>query len=105
VHAGAALGRFLRRIWDENHYYLRFLMTSENVPWSKINDEHEEILAACTARDIELAPKLIARHIAGGSIALLAHAMPEREPRLVRAAMRLIVQRPELVTRRRAASA
>ena len=105
VHAGAPLNARLKRVCDENQYYLRFLMSREDVPWVRIDDEHEAIRDACAARNGELASKLIARHLAGGHIALLAHAMPDREPRMIRAAMRLIVQKPDLVAPRRAARA
>jgi DNA-binding GntR family transcriptional regulator len=104
-HAGAPLDRVLQRVWDENHFYLRFIMSGDNVAWSRINDEHRSILDACVARDAQLAPQLIARHVAGGLISLLAHAMPESEPRMIRAAMRLIVQTSELVAAKRAANA
>ena len=105
VHAGAPLNARLKRVCDENQYYLRFLMTRENVPWEKIDDEHEAILDACAVRNGELASKLIARHLAGGHIALLAHAMPDKEPRMIRAAMRLIVPKPELVVSKHEARA
>jgi hypothetical protein len=60
---------------------------------------------ACIARNGDLASKLVARHVAGGAITILAHAMPEREPRMIRAALRMIVQPAEQLTLRRAASA
>jgi DNA-binding GntR family transcriptional regulator len=105
VHAGGPLEQRLRRVNDENQFYLRFLVTRENVPWSKVDEEHEAILDACIARKGDLASKLVARHIAGGAITILAHAMPEREPRMIRAAMRLIVQQLEQLAPRRAVSA
>ena len=92
-------------MWSQNQFYLRFLVSEAALSWSKINDPHEATLEACVARNGELASKLVARHLAGGAITLLAHAMPEREPRMIRAAMRLIVQKPELVVPRRAARA
>jgi DNA-binding GntR family transcriptional regulator len=104
VQAGAPLIARVKRVCDENQYYLRFLMSSEGL-LRKIDNEHEEILGACEARNGELAAKLLARHLAGGHITLLAHAMPDKEPRTIRAAMRLIVQQPELVAPRRAARA
>jgi DNA-binding GntR family transcriptional regulator len=104
-HAGAPLDRVLQRVWDESHFYMRFIMSGENVAWSRINDEHRSILDACVARDAQLAPKLIAQHVAGGLISLLADARPESEPRMIRAAMRLIVQKPELVVPKRVANA
>lgn len=105
VHAGAPLNARLKRVCDENQYYLRFLMTRENVPWEKIDEEHEAILNACAVRNGDLASRLIARHLAGGHIALLAHAMPDKEPRMIRAAMRLVVPKPELVVPKREARA
>jgi DNA-binding GntR family transcriptional regulator len=105
LHAGAPLNARVKRVCEENQYYLRFLISRENVSWSRIDDEHQAILDACTARDGDLAAKLIARHLAGGHITLLAHAMPDREPRVIRAAMQLIVQKPELVAVKRAARA
>ena len=105
VHAGGPLNARLKRVCDENQYYLRFLMTRENVPWEKIDTDHQAILDACAVRNGELASKLVARHLAGGHIALLAHVMPDKEPRMIRAAMRLIVPKPELVVPKRAARA
>jgi len=105
LYVGAPLDQALKRVWGQNQFYLRFLMSGENLSSAKINDEHQAILDACAARNGELASRLIARHISGGSIALLAHAMPEREPRMIRAALRLIVQKPELVVPRRATGA
>jgi len=95
VHAGAPLEQRLKRVNDENQFYLRFLVSRENVPWSKVEEDHQAILDACIARNGGLASKLVARHVAGGAITILAHAMPEREPRMIRAAMRLIVQQPQ----------
>jgi DNA-binding GntR family transcriptional regulator len=105
VHAGVPLELRLKRVNDENQLYLRFLMTQENVPWSKVEEEHQTILDACIARNGDLASKLLARHLAGAAITILAHAMPEREPRMIRAAMRLVVPQLELLAPKRAASA
>ena len=41
VHAGAPLNARVKRVCDENQYYLRFLLSRENVPWEKIDDEHD----------------------------------------------------------------
>lgn len=105
VHAGAPLIARAKRVCDEWQFYLRFLVTRENVAWERFDEEHEAILDACAARNGDVASKLIARHLAGGHITLLAHAMPDKEPRVIRAAMQLIVPKPELVAPRRAARA
>jgi len=99
--AGDSLLHRVHRLADDNRFYLRFLMTSEPVPWSAIDEEHGAMLSACRAGDGELAAKLLARHLASGALALLAHAIPEREPRLVRAAMRMVLPKLELITRKR----
>jgi hypothetical protein len=70
-----------------------------------VHDDHEMIFEACAARDGDLAARLIARQIASNGITLLAHVMPDREPRMIRAAMHLIVQRPDLVFPKRATRA
>jgi DNA-binding GntR family transcriptional regulator len=105
VQVGLPLNQRVKRINDENQFYLRFLMSRENVAWRRIDDEHDAILDACAAREGDLASRLIARHLARGAINLLAHAMPDSEPRMIRAAMRLIVQKPELVVPKRAVRA
>src|SRR5262249_31892235 len=94
LHVGAALNRLLKRAYDEHQFYVRFMRSRKNVPWSRVNDDHEMIFEACAARDGDLAARLIARQIASNGITLLAHVMPEREPRMIRAAMHLIVHKP-----------
>lgn len=49
VHAGVPLERRLKQVNDENQFYLKFLVSRENVPWSKAEEEHEAILDACIA--------------------------------------------------------
>jgi DNA-binding GntR family transcriptional regulator len=104
-HAGTQLDKALQRAWDAEVFYLRFIMSAENLPWSKINDEHRSILDACAARDGQLAARLIARHVGVGSIFLLTDAMPESEPRMIRAAMRLITLTPDIAKSQSAAKA
>ncbi len=101
TYAGSSLLRTYNRLADENRFCLQFLMTSGFVPWSAAYEDHAALLEACRAGDGEATAKMLARHFASGALTLLAHAMPEREPYLVRAAMRLIVPKPELVPRNR----
>jgi DNA-binding GntR family transcriptional regulator len=103
MYAGAPLDRLLKRAYDQNQFYLRFVISRDNVPWASVHGQHKMILDACAARNGDLAARLVARHIANAGIILLADAMPEREPRMIRAAMRLIVQKPEMVIPKRAA--
>jgi DNA-binding GntR family transcriptional regulator len=92
------------RLTAEGVFCLQFLMNNGFVPWSAAYEDHAALLEVCRAGDGESAAKMLARHFASGALALLAHAMPEREPHLVRAAMRLIVPKPEPVTHKRAPS-
>ena len=105
VHAGVPLVERVKRVDDENQFYLRFLATRENVSRSKVDEDHQAILDACIARNGELASKLVARHLAERAIMILAHAMPEREPRIIRIALRLIVEQAEQLAQKRVASA
>ena len=105
VYVGAPLNRLLNRAYDEHQFYVRFMRSRKNVPWSNVHDDHAMIFEACAARDGDLAARLIARQIASNGITLLAHVMPEREPRMIRTAMHLILHKPDLIVSRRAARA
>jgi DNA-binding GntR family transcriptional regulator len=41
AHVGVPLEQRLKRLNDEIQFYLRFLVGRENVPWSKVEEEHE----------------------------------------------------------------
>lgn len=60
----------------------RYLMVAVNTldyaPRS--HDEHDQILAACKARDADLACRLLEHHITAASLALLAHIGRVRAP-------------------------
>ena len=105
LYVGPQLNRLLKRAYDEHQFYVRFMRSREDVPWSKVHGDHEAILDACAAREGDLAARLIARQIASHGITLLAHVMPEKDPRMIRAAMQLIVHKPVLVFPRRATRA
>lgn len=105
LYVGTSLNRLLKRAYDEHQFYVRFMRSRENVPWSKVHHDHEMILDACAGRDGDLAARLVARQIASQGITLLAHVMPEREPRMIRAAMHLVIQKPDLLLAKRAARA
>jgi DNA-binding GntR family transcriptional regulator len=53
--------------------------------------EHERILAACAERDPLGARNGIARHLARIAITVMTHAVPEREPATIRAALQLVL--------------
>lgn len=53
--------------------------------------EHERILQACQERSVRDAMHGIARHQARIAITVLTHAVPEREPATIRAALQLVL--------------
>jgi DNA-binding GntR family transcriptional regulator len=53
--------------------------------------EHDRILAACQERNVLDAVHGIARHQARIAITVLTHAVPEREPTIIRAALQLVL--------------
>jgi DNA-binding GntR family transcriptional regulator len=53
--------------------------------------EHERILTACAERKLPAARDGIARHQARIAITVMTHAVPEREPATIRAALQLVL--------------
>jgi DNA-binding GntR family transcriptional regulator len=53
--------------------------------------EHDRILAACAERNMPEARNGIARHQARIAITVMTHAVPEREPATIRAALQLVL--------------
>jgi len=53
--------------------------------------EHDRILAACADRSLPEARNGIARHQARIAITVMTHAVPEREPATIRAALQLVL--------------
>jgi DNA-binding GntR family transcriptional regulator len=53
--------------------------------------EHERIILACQQRNVLDAVHGIARHQARIAITVLTHAVPEREPAIIRAALQLVL--------------
>ena len=53
--------------------------------------EHDKIRAACEERNVLEAVRGIARHQARIAITVMTHAVPEREPAIIRAALQLVL--------------
>lgn len=92
--SASALARIIEPVIDRSERYRRSaLFGSSRRTWEIGNDEHEAIVGACEARDPELAPQLLARHLARSALTLMAKLAPENDPVAVRGALSL-VQRP-----------
>jgi DNA-binding GntR family transcriptional regulator len=92
-HSGVRMGSTLRQLADHAARYRRLYITAMPRAWSVGRAEHEEIVAACEARDEALAAKLLARHFASTALSVIALRAPEHEPRQVRMALQLVLGR------------
>jgi len=91
-HGPAGLFLEVRRLAERNALY--------GVVWSRQEphhdpasvDEHLRLVAACRRADADDAAYAVARHQARIALGALAHAAPEHEPRVIRAALQLAVR-------------
>jgi DNA-binding GntR family transcriptional regulator len=90
-HAGERLQETISRLSDHSKLYRRLWMEAEPHHWTLADEGHRAILRACRLGDRDLAVELLARHFARSSLTVLANAMPEREPSLVRWALQLML--------------
>jgi len=88
-----ALARCIEPMIDRSERYRRTsLYGSPARAWAIGNEEHEAIVAACTARRPGEAAVLLARHYARSALTAIAKIAPEQDPVTVRAALQLILQ-------------
>lgn len=88
-----ALARCIEPMIDRSERYRRTsLHGSPARAWAIGNEEHEAIVAACTARRPGEAAVLLARHYARSALTAIAKIAPEQDPVTVRAALQLILQ-------------
>lgn len=71
--------------------YRRIYMCQEN-SYRQSKVEHEAILAACAARDADAVCCLLAEHYARIALTIVAQMEPQFEPRLVRSAVRFVLE-------------
>jgi DNA-binding GntR family transcriptional regulator len=90
LHAPSTLKRQIDVYSVRAERYRRMFHSSVSRNWNVGDPEHEAILLACRERDADLAAGQLARHLASVAIALLARVVPEREPTLVRFALRIV---------------
>ena len=88
--AGTRLRRFTDELWDHSERYRQLYLRQPSI-WEIGASEHAAILDACRARDAELAASRLARHLARHVMTLILLIAPDREPALVRRAVRSVV--------------
>jgi DNA-binding GntR family transcriptional regulator len=89
AHAPAGLFQEVRRLAERNALYRLVWLRDQPHRDATTTGEHQQILRACAEGDAVDAARRIARHQARIAIGALAHAAPEHEPRVIRAALQL----------------
>ncbi len=89
--AGARLRRFTDELWDHSERYRQLYLRQPSI-WEIGASEHAAILDACRERDADLAASRLARHLARHVMTLMLLIAPDREPALVRRAVRSVVR-------------
>ncbi len=89
--AGDRLRRFTDELWDHSERYRQLYLRQPSI-WEIGESEHAAILDACRARDGDLVAARLARHLARHVITLILLIAPDREPALVRRAVRSVVR-------------
>ena len=90
-YASPRLQEAINRMADRSNRYRRLWIKVEPRHWSMLDEGHRAILRACRQRDRDAAVELLARHFARAALTILAHALPEWEPKLVRGALQLVL--------------
>jgi DNA-binding GntR family transcriptional regulator len=89
--AGARLRRFTDELWDHSERYRQLYLRQPSI-WEIGASEHAAILDACRERDADLVASRLARHLARHVMTLMLLIAPDREPALVRRAVRSVVR-------------
>jgi len=92
--AAERLRRFTDELWDHSERYRQLYLRQPSI-WETGASEHAAILDACRARDPDLVASRLARHLARHVITLILLIAPDREPALVRRAVRSVVRGEE----------
>lgn len=97
AHSGrapASLAHDVHRLAERNTLY-HVVWQREEPHHDPLTDaEHDRIIAACRVREAREAARCIARHQARIAIGVLARTAPEHEPRVIRAALQLVLGGP-----------
>lgn len=86
----------LRRLHERALMFRILWLRDHRFSFSIAQDDHAEILRACEARDGDQAAAAAASHLAKVALTLMARLVPEREPSLVRQALRMAAKTPAM---------
>jgi DNA-binding GntR family transcriptional regulator len=89
--APARLHQEVLRLAERNELYRSVWLRDAPQRDQQTVVEHDRILAACAERNLAEARNGIARHQARIAITVMTHAVPEREPATIRAALQLVL--------------
>lgn len=96
AHAGERLFKTIAQLSDHAERYRRYYTVETPYAWSRGIAEHDAVLEAAVARDPVAAAHQLARHYASVSLGLLTALAPEREPAVLRMALRTVMGAQEL---------
>lgn len=88
--AGPRHADYSAQLNEHAERYRRLYLTHAS-SYRQSRDEHQAIMDACAARDGDLVACLLAEHYARIALTIIAQIEPVFEPRLVRAAVRLVL--------------
>jgi DNA-binding GntR family transcriptional regulator len=87
-YAGRRMDAIAQGLSDECGRYRRLYLSDDGARIAGASREHHEILDAAVQRNASLASRLIARHLGRTALTDAASLAPERDPALVREALR-----------------
>lgn len=91
-HAGARLERTLRLLSDHAERYRHTYTTQAPQAWSVGLVDHENVLRACEAHDVDGAARALAVHLGRTALSTIAMVSPTYDPVKVRAALRMVTE-------------
>jgi DNA-binding GntR family transcriptional regulator len=86
---GERLDRIAQELFDHTERYRRVYLAAPRA-WSAAAKEHNAIFEACREGDAIAASHHLARHLGTTALTIIAMAAPERDPVLVREALRMV---------------
>ncbi len=88
-HASPSVQRELGQLYERAALYRRMWLRDEPHRLPASDMEHAQIVDACARADVGAAVSQVARHLSRIALTLLAQTVPEREPLMVRTALKM----------------
>ncbi|HEX4623138.1 MAG TPA: GntR family transcriptional regulator [Solirubrobacteraceae bacterium] len=86
-HSGARIVALVGQLSETADRYRRLAVTQGDHAWTRVANEHREILDACERREAGEAAQAMARHLARTVLTVVSLVAPEHDPARVRMAL------------------